>query len=81
MLLLAWRFQVLERLVWVGACLPLIVIVKSLCIDEHGNNDVAHTALEQVRKRDTVGRGGFCHVPQFVLEIVDLVLGGLNLRL
>lgn len=79
--LLSWRLvQIIEGFIRITSSFTLIVVVEGFRIDEHGDDDMTDTALDQVLEGDAVGERWLSHVPELVLEVVDLVLG-LNLLL
>ena len=74
-LLLRWLIKVVKCLVRITASLPLIVVVECLRINQQRYNDVAETTFDKILQCDAMRWGWFCHIPQLVFEIVDLVLG------
>ena len=67
--------EVVEAFGGIHARLSLIVVVEGLRVDQHRHHGVPHAALDQVLQSDAVLAHRLRHIPELVLEVINLVLG------
>ena len=66
--------EIIEAFSRIDTRLALIIIIERLRIDEHGHHSVSDSTLDQILQRDAMLTCRLGHVPQLILQIVNLVL-------